>query len=81
VQHLSLALLAHDNACNKAGVLHHDISFGNILVTKGKGILIDWDLLKCVNKEPSECDKVRQPTQTVSMALLTDHVLWTIMST
>jgi RIO-like serine/threonine protein kinase len=81
VQHLSLALLAHNDAFNKAGVLHHDISVGNILITKGKGILIDWDLSKRVNKEPSECDKVRQPTRMVSTALLTDHVLLTIMST
>ncbi|KIM83758.1 hypothetical protein PILCRDRAFT_50863, partial [Piloderma croceum F 1598] len=47
----------HDNAFNKARVLHHDISVGNILITKGKEILIDWDLLKCINKEPSKCDK------------------------
>jgi RIO-like serine/threonine protein kinase len=81
VQHLSLALLAHNDAFNKAGVLHRDISVGNILITKGKGILIDWDLSKRVNKEPSECDKVRQPTRTVSTTLLTDYVLLTIMST
>ena len=63
------ALLAHDDALNKAGVLHRDISVGNILIADGRGILIDWDLSKHVNKEPSKCDEIRQPTRTVSTAL------------
>ena len=36
--------LAHQQAFN-AGVLHQDISGGNILITdNGRGLLIDWDL-------------------------------------
>jgi thiamine kinase-like enzyme len=53
--------LAHEDAYNKAGVLHRDISVGNIMITKGHGILIDWDLSKWVKQDPSVDDKVRQP--------------------
>ena len=67
VQFLFPALLAHDNALNNAGVLHRDI-VRNILITEGRGILIDWDLLKHVLK-PSKCDKARQPTRMVSTVL------------
>jgi RIO-like serine/threonine protein kinase len=67
--------LAHDHAFNKTGVLHHNISVGNILIVEEKGILIDWDLSKRVKKEPSNCDKVRQPTQMVSTVLFTHYVL------
>lgn len=63
--------LAHKDAYNKAGVLHRDISVGNIMITKGHGILIDWDLSKQVKQDPSADDKVKQPTRTVSPALLT----------
>ncbi|OAX36143.1 hypothetical protein K503DRAFT_695679, partial [Rhizopogon vinicolor AM-OR11-026] len=28
-----------------AGILHHDLSPGNIVIVKGVGYLIDWDLL------------------------------------
>ena len=69
MQFLFLALLAHDDALNNAGVLHRDISVGNILIIGGRGILIDWDLSKHVNKIPSGCDEIRQPTRTVSTAL------------
>ncbi|KAG2362920.1 hypothetical protein BDR07DRAFT_1283520 [Suillus spraguei] len=40
------ALLAHKDAYEKAGILHRDLSIGNIVMFRGKGILIDWDLAK-----------------------------------
>ena len=41
IYHLS----AHQCALVKAGILHHDISVGNILIDEdGRGLLIDWDL-------------------------------------
>jgi RIO-like serine/threonine protein kinase len=40
---------AHKEALEKAGILHRDISVGNILITvDGRGLLIDWDLCKRV---------------------------------
>ncbi|GJE86483.1 hypothetical protein PsYK624_025630 [Phanerochaete sordida] len=43
---ISYALLAHQQAWEKAGVLHRDISIGNIMIepSTGKGFLNDWDL-------------------------------------
>ncbi|KAG1853458.1 hypothetical protein DFJ58DRAFT_660885 [Suillus subalutaceus] len=43
------ALIAHKDAYHKAGVLHRDLSAGNVGIHKGKGILIDWDLSKLIN--------------------------------
>ena len=47
---LSLAqcLLAHQVAWQKAGVLHRDISIGNIMIDNltGRGFLSDWDLAR-----------------------------------
>ncbi|KAJ3485949.1 hypothetical protein NLI96_g4578 [Meripilus lineatus] len=41
------AVAAHKAAWEKAGVLHRDISPGNILITEnGRGILNDWDMCK-----------------------------------
>jgi RIO-like serine/threonine protein kinase len=38
--------LAHKVAYEVAGYLHRDISAGNIMIHKGRGLLIDWDLAK-----------------------------------
>ncbi|KAG1868916.1 hypothetical protein C8R48DRAFT_598373, partial [Suillus tomentosus] len=43
------ALIAHDDACNKAGVLHRDVSVGNVVIHGVIGILIDWDLAKLLS--------------------------------
>ncbi|KAF8500010.1 hypothetical protein BU17DRAFT_59108 [Hysterangium stoloniferum] len=41
------AMLAYEDAYDKAKILHRDISSGNILITDtGSGLLIDWDLCK-----------------------------------
>ncbi|PIL36451.1 hypothetical protein GSI_00140 [Ganoderma sinense ZZ0214-1] len=64
------ALLAHKDAWEKAGVLHRDISFNNILIhevvedkkTVRKGILSDWDLSKY--KKDVSGTEPRQPDRT-----------------
>ncbi|KAG1843477.1 hypothetical protein DFJ58DRAFT_706880 [Suillus subalutaceus] len=43
------ALIAHKDAYHNAGVLHQDLSVGNIVIHDGKGILIDWDLSNLIN--------------------------------
>jgi hypothetical protein len=35
---------AHQYACEKASILHRDISIGNIIICSGQGFLIDWEL-------------------------------------
>ena len=45
---ISIVLLAHMNAWERAGVLHHDISPGNIMIVieSGESFLNDYDLAK-----------------------------------
>jgi thiamine kinase-like enzyme len=43
----SVFLLAHAEAFEKAQILHHDISAGNIIISDHGGLLIDWDLKGC----------------------------------
>jgi len=69
--------MAHEEAYIKAGVLHYDISIENIIIVWGRGILIDWDLSKQMMEDSSECDKVGQPTQMVSLALSTIRSCYT----
>ncbi|KAH9038581.1 hypothetical protein EDB85DRAFT_1887952 [Lactarius pseudohatsudake] len=57
------AITAHTGAYERVGILHRDVSAGNILITEGRsGILIDWDLSKKVVKDRSE--KQRQYSRT-----------------
>ncbi|EEB89257.1 hypothetical protein MPER_12664 [Moniliophthora perniciosa FA553] len=54
------ALQAHQDAFEKARILHRDISSGNILITnEGKGLLIDWEFSE-------HLDEVEKGRQTVS---------------
>ena len=67
----SLTHISAHEAAYKAGVLHRDISAGNIMIVdKGEpnitgGILIDWDLCKIVNPEDKRTS-ARQFRRTVS---------------
>ncbi|KAG2113385.1 hypothetical protein DEU56DRAFT_761947 [Suillus clintonianus] len=66
------SLIAHEDACIKAGVLHRDLSAGNVVMHEGIGILIDWDLAKLLRiKGP------RQITRTFPVTKGT----WQFMST
>ncbi|KIJ58972.1 hypothetical protein HYDPIDRAFT_101636, partial [Hydnomerulius pinastri MD-312] len=42
--------IAHEDAF-KIGVLHRDVSAGNIIIFLGHGLLIDWDLAKSVDSK------------------------------
>lgn len=45
----------HIHKMNKAGIIHHDLHAGNVMVTKdGKVYIIDFDLAKRVENEESE---------------------------
>jgi len=62
---LSYLELAHKVAHEKAGMLHRDISVGNILITNdGHGLLIDWDLSKSISDIESQ--RARQVERTAS---------------
>jgi RIO-like serine/threonine protein kinase len=47
------------------GILHRDISVGNIIIHQGKGWLIDWDMSKPISANP-ELETPRRATRTVS---------------
>ena len=70
--------VAHKHAY-KCGILHRDISPGNILITSDErfegGLLIDWDLSKDIN---SESDKGRRATRTVRMECV--RIWWILTS-
>ena len=58
-------MTAHTVAFENAGILHRDVSAGNILISgEGSGILIDWDLSKKMIKDVDE--EPRQHSRTVS---------------
>lgn len=69
-------ITAHRAAC-KAGVLHRDLSPGNILILDGldgqesSGILIDWDLSKITDplEEPGTARRYTRTVSQVSKAL------------
>ena len=53
-----LTFTAHRKAW-EIGVLHRDVSFGNIVIVNGRGCLIDWELAR-VNQHPDP--RARQRT-------------------
>ncbi|KAI0273357.1 hypothetical protein BC834DRAFT_1030174 [Gloeopeniophorella convolvens] len=68
------AIIAHSEAYGGTGILHRDVSAGNILIgDDGKGILIDWDLSKKLPRDGG--GRPRRATRTgtwqfISMGLL-----------
>ncbi|KAG1858275.1 hypothetical protein C8R48DRAFT_573667, partial [Suillus tomentosus] len=64
------ALLAHKDAYEKAGILHRDLSIGNIVIFRGKGILIDWDLAKSVSTKGP-----RQSTRTGTWQFMSAYLV------
>ncbi|KAF5352327.1 hypothetical protein D9757_014290 [Collybiopsis confluens] len=69
---ISTALVAHQEACNKANLLHRDISVGNIILYNGQGYLINWERAKLMS-EIGANNKDRTGTwQFLSIQLLKD---------
>ncbi|KAH9020339.1 hypothetical protein EDB84DRAFT_1678942 [Lactarius hengduanensis] len=70
------AITAHTGAYERVGILHRDVSAGNILITEERsGILIDWDLSKKVVKDGSGTQRQHSRTGTwqfISIARLRD---------
>ncbi|KIM56407.1 hypothetical protein SCLCIDRAFT_79839, partial [Scleroderma citrinum Foug A] len=60
----------HHYTFEKAGVLHHDISVGNIVIYEGIGILIDWDLVKLINQSGPRQTTCTGTWQFMSIALM-----------
>ncbi|TFY69116.1 hypothetical protein EVG20_g3296 [Dentipellis fragilis] len=69
------ALIAHWDAFSLAGILHRDISGGNILIVKDggatRGILIDWDL----SKETDALEKARRKWRTGTWRFISAAIL------
>ena len=68
-QRILTRITAHQAAC-KAGILHGDLSPGNIMLVDSEtnikdGMLIDWDLSKVIDPQDKP-GAVRQFTRTVS---------------
>ncbi|KAG1896837.1 uncharacterized protein F5891DRAFT_932725, partial [Suillus fuscotomentosus] len=53
VQSVRDALLAHQDASKNAKILHQDLSVRNIVIYRGRGFLIYWDLAKVLDKPPA----------------------------
>ncbi|KAG0691449.1 hypothetical protein DFH29DRAFT_1011176 [Suillus ampliporus] len=70
VQSVHDALLAHKDAYEIVKILHWDLSVGNIIVYRGKGILIDWDLAKVLTIQGP-----RQITHTGTWQFMSAHLV------
>ncbi|KAG1762982.1 hypothetical protein EDD22DRAFT_846735 [Suillus occidentalis] len=70
VQSVRDALLAHQDAYEIAKILHRDLSVGNIVIYRGKGILIDWDLAKVLTIQGP-----RQITRTGTWQFMSAHLV------
>ncbi|KAG2124763.1 hypothetical protein BD769DRAFT_1291472, partial [Suillus cothurnatus] len=60
----------HKDAYEKAGILHRDLSIGNIVIFHGKGILIDWDLAKSISTKGP-----RQSTRTGTWQFMSGYLV------
>ncbi|KAG2103035.1 hypothetical protein BD769DRAFT_1299173, partial [Suillus cothurnatus] len=60
----------HRDVYHNVGVLHRDLSVGNIVIYHGKGILIDWDLSKLINFK-----SVQQITRTGTWQFMSAHLV------
>ncbi|KAF9514248.1 hypothetical protein BS47DRAFT_1343410, partial [Hydnum rufescens UP504] len=55
------AMEAHQDAFDKAKILHRDISVGNIVIkADGKGMLIDWDLSLDISHPQSSARRLKR---------------------
>ncbi|KAG1802899.1 uncharacterized protein HD556DRAFT_1304139 [Suillus plorans] len=70
VQSVRDALLAHQDAYSNAKILHRDLSVGNIVIYRGKGFLIDWDLAKLLTIQGP-----RQTTRTGTWQFMSAHLI------
>ncbi|KAF8798322.1 hypothetical protein BYT27DRAFT_7177818, partial [Phlegmacium glaucopus] len=65
-------VLAHTEAFEKAGILHRDVSVGNIIINDRGGLLIDWDL----SRDIDDLDKIsRQPFRTGTWQFIAARLL------
>ncbi|KAI0631772.1 hypothetical protein C8Q77DRAFT_1128759 [Trametes polyzona] len=80
-------IVAHETALEQAGLMHRDVSGGNILIyprvdpntakLEWTGLLADWELSKPIVQD-GQMPRARQPERTgtwqfMSVAVLTDH--------
>ncbi|KAG2363798.1 hypothetical protein BDR07DRAFT_1281251, partial [Suillus spraguei] len=70
VQSVRDALVAHHDAFENAKILHRDLSVGNIVIYRGKGFLIDWDLAKLLIIQGP-----RQTTRTGTWQFMSAHLV------
>ncbi|KAG1846352.1 hypothetical protein C8R48DRAFT_616437, partial [Suillus tomentosus] len=61
---------AHQDAYTNAKILHRDLSVGNIVIYRGKGFLIDWDLAKLLTIQGP-----RQTTRTGTWQFMSAHLV------
>ncbi|KAG1901812.1 uncharacterized protein F5891DRAFT_950119, partial [Suillus fuscotomentosus] len=62
----------HKDTFERAKVLHRDLSVGNVVIYKGKGYLIDWDLAKLVSIQGPR-QKMHTGTWQFMSAYLVEH--------
>ena len=56
-------LFRSDHAFFGAGVLHRDVSIGNIIISDdGTGLLVDWDLCKVMDSTSEDGERAIERT-------------------
>jgi len=58
-----------------AGILHRDISPGNIIIHEGSGLLIDWDLSKPIDMLSTKPGLPRRATRTVQPTFVAGPII------